>query len=121
MRLWPRRWRIIGYLLISLGILCWVAAGISLAVGLGPPSRSSGFVASAAFGAVGLLLIMAAVGVGGFLARTRRIVRVPADPERLAAIRRSFHWVWFSYVPLTAGIAWLVFAVRQWAGHRGVF
>jgi hypothetical protein len=46
---------------------------------------------------------------------------VPADPERLAAIRSSFHWVWFSYVPLTAGIAWLVFAVRQWAGHRGLF
>ena len=47
--------------------------------------------------------------------------RAREDPERSAAIRRSLRWVWFSYVPIIAGIAWLMVAVRQWPGHRGVF
>ena len=118
---WPQPWRTLGYSLISLAVVCWAAAGISLGVGLGPPSRSGGFVASAALGAIGLLLVLAAVGARIFLARTHRIATAPADPERLAAIRRSFHWVWLSYVPVTVGIAWLIFAVRQWPGHRGAF
>ncbi len=118
---WPRPWRILAYSLISLAVVCWAAAGISLGVGLGPPSRSGGFVASAALSAIGLLLVFAAVGARIFLARTHRIATAPANPERLAAIRRSVHWVWLSYVPMTAGIACLIFAVRQWPGHRGVF
>jgi len=47
--------------------------------------------------------------------------RARDDPERSAAMRRSLRWLWFSYIPVIAGIAWLMFAVRQWAGHRGVF
>jgi hypothetical protein len=53
------------------------------------------------------------VGDGGERARE--------DPERSAAIRRSLRWLWFSYIPAIAGIAWLLFAVRQWAGQRGVY
>jgi len=47
--------------------------------------------------------------------------RAREDPERSAAIRQSLRWLWLSYVPVLAGIGWLVFAVRQWAGQRGVF
>jgi len=53
--------------------------------------------------------------VGGDAERARE------DPDRSAAIRRSLRWLWFSYIPVIAGIGWLVFAVKQWAGQRGVF
>ena len=41
------------------------------------------------------------------------------DPQRKLAIRRALKWVWISYAPLIAGLAWLVFATNRWAGSRG--
>lgn len=116
---WPLPWRILGFALISLGVLTWAGAGASLATGLGPPTSSSAVIAAAVLAAVGLVLILAVVGVGIFLVRSRRVARLPVDQERRAAIRRSLKWVWLSYLPLAAGIAWWVFAVKEWPGQRG--
>jgi hypothetical protein len=111
---WPLPWRILGYALISLAFLAWVGAGASLAAG-------TALIAAAVLAAAGLVLIMAAVGLSIFLVRSRRVVRSPVDTERRAAIRQSLKWVWLSYLPLAAGIAWWVFAVKEWAGQRGFF
>jgi len=116
---WPLPWRILGYALISLAVLAWAGAGASLGAGLGPPTSSKALIATAVLAAAGLVLIMAAVGLSLFLVRSRRVARSPVDPERRAAIRRSLKWVWLSYLPLAAGIAWWVLAVKEWAGQRG--
>jgi hypothetical protein len=116
---WPLPWRILGYTLISLAVLAWVGAGASLAAGLGPPTSSNALIAAAVLAAAGLVLIMAAIGLSVFLVRSRRMARSPVDTERRAAIRQSLKWVWLSYLPLAAGIAWWVFAVNEWAGQRG--
>jgi hypothetical protein len=41
------------------------------------------------------------------------------DPERKAAIRRSYKWVALGYVPLLGAVAWAYFAVHHWPGSRG--
>jgi hypothetical protein len=41
------------------------------------------------------------------------------DPERKAALRRSYKWVALGYVPLIGSVAWAYFAIRRWPGSRG--
>jgi len=116
---WPLPWRILGYALISLGVLVWAGAGASLAAGLGPPTSPDALTAAAVLAAGGLVLIVAAVGLSIFLVRSGRVARSPVSPDMRAAIRRSLKWVWLSYLPLTAGVAWWLFAAKEWPGQRG--
>jgi hypothetical protein len=39
------------------------------------------------------------------------------DRPRKGAIRKALAWSAISYIPLTAGIAWFIFAYRQWSGR----
>ena len=41
----------------------------------------------------------------------------PVDQQKKAAIRRSLVWSAVSYIPIVAGIAWLVFAWPRWSGR----
>jgi hypothetical protein len=41
------------------------------------------------------------------------------DPERRAAIRRTYKWVALGYVPLLGAVAWAYFAINHWRGSRG--
>ena len=41
------------------------------------------------------------------------------DPERRAALGRSYKWVALGYLPLLGAVAWAYFAVRHWPGSRG--
>jgi hypothetical protein len=41
------------------------------------------------------------------------------DPERRAAIRRTYKWVALGYVPLLGAIGWAYFAINHWHGSRG--
>lgn len=59
--------------------------------------------------------------MNGFFRKSDRAPRVPLDPQRKAAIRKSLVWLPISYLPLLAGLAWAFFATRQWAGSRGMF
>lgn len=48
-------------------------------------------------------------------------VKPETDQQRKEAIRHAWLWSAISYIPLVAGIAWALFAMRHWAGSRGVF
>jgi len=41
------------------------------------------------------------------------------DPERKAAIRRTFKWGALGYVLLLGSVAWAYFAINHWRGSRG--
>ena len=41
------------------------------------------------------------------------------DPERRAAIRRTYKWIALGYVPLLGSVAWAYFAINHWGGSRG--
>jgi hypothetical protein len=46
------------------------------------------------------------------------VPRMPlVDQQRKAAIRQSLVWSALSYIPVVAGIAWVVFAWHQWSGR----
>jgi hypothetical protein len=118
---WPQPWRVIGRLLLVLTVASWLAAIFTfLFVGVGPPRREIGFIAAGGFGLLAVLLFALFIGIAIYLGRTRQVPRVPLDPEQKLAIRRSFKWVWISYAPLIAGLAWMLFAINQWPGFRGV-
>ncbi len=114
----PRWLKVAAVMATITGVGCWLAAGVMFFLAVGPPRNTTGLVVAGALFLAGFAVLVFFTLVN-YEVRRHGQPPIPLEPERAAAVRRATVWVIASWLPIAAGLAWLVYAAVQWPRPRG--